>query len=188
LEIKKAEFQSEMAKDNISSIDYINRIEPMKNEMSRKFSTYVDYIYGERKYSGIDIVNNEGDNKIRYNINVEIQDDGSSGISNVKMFCMDMLIWDIQKNSNVQFLYHDGSLFAETDPRQCYRMLKIANDMCVNQKKQYILNMNYDMFDNIIEAANDAEDYLFVQHLIESVRLNLYDTSPQDKLLGVQIK
>lgn len=188
LEIKKAEFQADMAKDNIASIDYINKIEPMKNEMSRKFSTYVDYIYGERKYSGIDIVNNAGDNKIRYNINVEIQDDGSGGIGNVKMFCMDMLMWDIQKNSNVQFLYHDGSLFAETDPRQCYRMLKIADEMCVNQKKQYILNMNYDMYDNIIIAAKDAGDDSFAKHLTESVRLKLYDTSPQDKLLGVQIK
>lgn len=188
LEIKKAEYQAEMAKNNITSIAYINNIEPIKQEMNRKFSEYVDYIYGERKYSGIDIVNNSGDNKNRFDINVEIQDDGSGGIGNVKMFCMDLLIWDIQKNSNVQFLYHDGSLFAETDPRQCYRMLKIAADMCVNQKKQYVINMNYDMFENIIEAARDAGDVLFATQIKESVRLRLYDTSPQDKLLGIQIK
>ncbi len=188
LEIRKAENQAEMAKNNIKSIAYINEIELIKQEMSRKFSAYVDYIYGERKYSGIDIVNNPGDNKIRFDINVEIQDDGSGGIGNVKMFCMDLLIWDIQKNSNVQFLYHDGSLFAETDPRQCYRMLKIASEMCVKQKKQYIINMNYDIFDNIVEAAQDSGDDLFAKQIRESVRLKLYDTSPQDKLLGIQIK
>lgn len=188
LEIKKAEYQAEMAKNNITSIAYVNEIEPIKQEMNRKFSEYVDYIYGERKYSGIDIINNPGDNKIRFDINVEIQDDGSGGIGNVKMFCMDLLMWDIQKNSDVRFLYHDGSLFAETDPRQCYRMLKIASTMCTNQNKQYIINMNYDMYENIIQAAKDSDDELFVKHIKESVRMELYDTSPRDKLLGVQIK
>ena len=67
-------------------------------------------------------------------------------------------------------------------------MLKIASEMCVKQKKQYIINMNYDIFDNIVEAAQDSGDDLFAKQIRESVRLKLYDTSPQDKLLGIQIK
>ena len=185
MEIKKAEYTEEMARNNTLSIKYINEIDQVK--LNNKFSKYVDYIYGERKYSGIDIVNNSGDNKIRFDINVEIEDDDSGGIGNVKIFCMDMLMWNIQ-NGDVQFLYHDGSLFAETDPRQCYRMLKIADEMCINHNKQYIVNMNYDIFDNIIEAARASDDDMFAEKLEECVKLKLYDTSPQDKLLGIQIK
>lgn len=86
LEIKTANYQADLAKDNIKSIAYINAIEEYKKELDNQFSKFVDYIYGERKYSGIDIVNNPGDNKQRFDINVEIQDDGSGGIGNVKIF------------------------------------------------------------------------------------------------------
>ncbi|WP_373262988.1 DUF2326 domain-containing protein [Hungatella hathewayi] len=188
LEIKKANYQADLAKDNIEAIAYINAIEEYKKGLDNQFSQFVDYIYGERKYSGIDIVNNPGDNKQRFDINVEIQDDGSGGIGNVKIFCMDMLIWDKGKNNKVQFLYHDGSLFAETDPRQCYRMLKIANDICEKGEKQYIINLNYDMFDNIISVAKELDDEAFANTLNNSIRLKLYDRSPEDKLLGIQIK
>ena len=188
MEFKKAEYKSKMASDNILAIEYTNEIDEIKQNMGKQFSDYVDYIYGERKYSGIDIENNSGDNKIRFDIKVEIQDDGSGGIGNVKIFCMDMLMWRIQNNSDVQFLYHDGSLFAETDPRQCYRMLKIADDMCKKHGKQYIINMNYDMFDSIIESANACDDSAFAEQLKSFVRLKLYDMSPKDKLLGIQIK
>ena len=183
LEIKKANYQADLAKDNIEAIAYINAIEEYKKGLDNQFSQFVDYIYGERKYSGIDI-----DNKQRFDINVEIQDDGSGGIGNVKIFCMDMLIWDKGKNNKVQFLYHDGSLFAETDPRQCYRMLKIANDICEKGEKQYIINLNYDMFDNIISVAKELDDEAFANTLNNSIRLKLYDRSPEDKLLGIQIK
>lgn len=187
LELKKANLQSDLAKDNIEALAYVESLGGLKKELNDVFSSYVDYIYGERKYSGIDIENNAGDNKIRYDIKVEIQDDGSGGIGNVKIFCMDMLLWE-KGSSNVKFLYHDGSLFAETDPRQCYRMLKIASQIAISKNKQYIININYDLFDNIIEAAKNADDKDFASLLTTSVRLRLYDESPKDKLLGVQIK
>ncbi len=65
LEIKKANYQADLAKDNIEAIAYINAIEEYKKGLDNQFSQFVDYIYGERKYSGIDIVNNPGDNKQR---------------------------------------------------------------------------------------------------------------------------
>lgn len=187
-EYKKADIQTDMAKDNVAAIKYIDEISNYKNELSEQFQSYVDYIYGENKYSGIDIVNNPGDNKIRFNINVEIQDDGSGGISNVKIFCMDLLVWERQVNSAIEFLYHDGLLFSEIDPRQCYRMLKLAYGICKRKGLQYIFNMNYDMFNNIKEAAINDKDPEFVKYLEDCIRKKLYDDHPKNKLLGIQIK
>lgn len=188
LEHKKANMQANMATDNIEAMAYIDNIENTKESLNNRFTEYVDYIYDERKYSGLDITNNDGDNKLRYDIKVEIQDDNSGGIGNVKIFCMDMLMWESSINSNIGFLYHDGCLFAETDPRQCYRMLKIASSICSKQNKQYIVNMNYDMFESIVQAAKEAEDNEFCSELNESIRLRLYDTNPTEKLLGMEIK
>lgn len=187
-EYKKADIQADMAKDNVAAIKYVDNITEYKDQLSEQFQSYVDYIYGENKYSGIDIVNNSGDNKLRFNINVEIQDDGSGGIGNVKIFCMDLLLWERQINSSIEFLYHDGLLFSEVDPRQVYRMLKLAYSICQKKGLQYIFNMNYDMFNNIKEVAIDEEDADFAKHLEKCVRKKLYDDNPKNKLLGVQIK
>ena len=67
-------------------------------------------------------------------------------------------------------------------------MLKIANDICEKGEKQYIINLNYDMFDNIISVAKELDDEAFANTLNNSIRLKLYDRSPEDKLLGIQIK
>jgi uncharacterized protein YydD (DUF2326 family) len=144
-EHNRAEIKAQLATDNVEALSYMESIVNYKKELSEQFQHYVDYIYDENKYSGIDIVNNDGENKIRYDIKVEIQDDNSGGVGNVKIFCMDLLIWEKANNNEIDFLYHDGSLFSETDPRQCYRMLKLAQGICIKQKRQYIINMNYDM-------------------------------------------
>ena len=51
-----------------------------------------------------------------------------------------------------------------------------------------IINLNYDMFDNIISVAKELDDEAFANTLDNSIRLKLYDRSPEDKLLGIQIK
>lgn len=187
-EYKKADIQANMARDNVASIKYIDEINDYKTELSVQFQKYVDFIYGENKYSGIDIVNNPGANKLRFDINVFIQDDGSGGIGNVKLFCMDLILWERKINSSIEFLYHDGVLFSEVDPRQCYKMLKLAYQICQKNKLEYIFNMNYDMYDNIKEVALNVGDKEFEKHLDDCIRMRLKDDSPKHKLLGIQIK
>ena len=162
-------------------------IEEYKNGLSLQFQEYVDYIYEESRVCGIDIENNSGNNKIRYNIIPEIQGDESDGVGNVKLFCMDLLIWERQINNSVEFLYHDGFLFTDIDPRQVYRMLKLAYSICLEKKLQYIFNINYNMFDSIINVAKENDDIDFINYLNSSVRLRLYDDSPINKLLGIEV-
>jgi len=188
LELSKASKQAELASDNIKAIQYIESKQEFISSISNQFQEYVEYIYGETKYSGFDIKNNEKENKIRYNINVEIQNDDSGGIGNVKLFCMDLLLWERQINNSVDFLYHDGLLFSEVDPRQCYRMLKLAHNICTSKKRQYICNMNYDMFDSILSVADSEKDIEFISIVRNSIVKELYDDRPERKLLGIQMK
>lgn len=182
-----ARLEAELATENINSINYIREIEDIRRQLSDKFKSYVDFIYEETKYSGISITNNDGRNKKRFNINVEIESDDAGGIDNVKIFCMDVMIWEMQNNSSIEFLYHDGCILSETDPRQCYQMLKLVSEICEKKKMQYIINMNYYVFDNIKRHAISEKDNDFADFLENSIRCRLYDTKTEDKLLGIQI-
>ncbi|CDG02126.1 Putative uncharacterized protein [Clostridium chauvoei JF4335] len=182
-----AEIKADMAQDNLKAIKYLESISEYIKELSVQFQGYVDYIYDERKYSGIDIENNDGNNKIRYDIIPQIQGDDSDGVGNVKLFCMDLLIWERQINNSIEFLYHDGFLFTDIDPRQVYRMLKLAYSICKNKNRQYIFNINYNMFENILSVAKQDNDTKFVEYLESCVILRLYDDKPEQKLLGIEI-
>lgn len=182
-----AQIKADMAQDNLKAINYLESISDYVKELSAQFQRYVDYIYDERKYSGIDIENNDGNNKIRYDIIPQIQGDDSDGVGNVKLFCMDLLIWERQINNSVEFLYHDGFLFTDIDPRQVYRMLKLAYSICKNRNLQYIFNINYNMFENILSVAKKDNNTEFVEYLESCVRLRLYDDKPEQKLLGIEI-
>lgn len=182
-----AQIKADMAQDDLKAIKYLESISDYIKGLSTKFQEYVDYIYGESKFSGIDIDNNDGNNMIRYDIIPEIQGDDSDGVGNVKLFCMDLLIWERKINNSVEFLYHDGFLFTDIDPRQVYRMLKLAYSICRNKNLQYIFNINYNMFDNILSVARKENDIEFVKYLEDCVRLKLYDDKPEQKLLGIEI-
>lgn len=188
LETNKATIKANMAKENLQAIEYMNNIVEYRNKLSDKFKEYVDYIYESSKYSGIEISNNDGLNKIRYNINPQIQDDGSDGINSVKIFCMDMLMWQFNKKNSVDFLYHDSTLFSDVDPRQGYRMLKMVYGLCKNKHLQYIINLNYNMYESIVDVASENKDNEFKEYLKSCVRLKLYDDDPKNKLLGIDVK
>ena len=66
------------------------------------FRNLIGQFYNERK-GGVSISNNDGANKIRYNLDVRIQDDSSDGINEVKIFCFDLLLLKMQKNHFVKF-------------------------------------------------------------------------------------
>ncbi|MBC8579503.1 DUF2326 domain-containing protein [Zhenhengia yiwuensis] len=183
---KILDYKSEMAQQNAKASQYLNEIEDYVDNLSSQFKEFVDYIYEETRTAGISIENNDKDNKIQFNINPEIKDDESAGVNNVKIFCMDLLYLKLQKNNHIGFIYHDNSIFAETDVRQIYRMIKLAYDICSENNLQYIVNLNYDMFNQIIEIAQEENSY-FAEHLEKRVILRLKDDSVDDKLLGEDI-
>ena len=98
-----------------------------------------------------------------------ISGEASEGINRVKMFCMDLLILTQSKNNNVEFIYHDSSIFNGVDPRQIYKML------------------NTDTIENIIDVAQSYNDTEFVRYLKNRVVVELLDDKDEDKLLGYYV-
>jgi len=41
---------------------------------------------------------------------------------------------------------------------------------------------------NILVASKECKDIEFSEYLEDAIRLRLYDNSPEDKLLGIQIR
>ncbi|MGL4569665.1 MAG: DUF2326 domain-containing protein [Clostridium sp.] len=185
LEDKIIDRKLELAKQNVKSESYIKQ-DPIK-KYSQRFKEYVDYIYDSEKLSGIVLENNKNENKIRFDLLPEIEGEKSAGINNVKIFCMDMLRIDMKTNNDVGFIYHDSTLFSEIDPRQVYFMLKLAQSICEKNNVQYIINLNYDIYDKIMEVIEIKNDYSFKKYLSTGIVKRLEDENVSDKLLGIQI-
>ncbi len=135
--------------------------------------------------AGITIHNNEGDNQIRYDIDAKIEFDKSDGIGNVKTFCYDLTLLLKGFGHKIDFLFHDSRILDGVDPRQKYEILMILNEFIMPNQKQYILTVNYNQLEEIKPLFNKAEDYnRFVK---ENTILELKDSDPKDKLLGIQV-
>lgn len=166
--------------------EYINKNKSYIDSISQQFKAYIDYIYEDKKEAGISITNNTGNNKLRFNIQPMVSGEGSQGINKVKIFCMDFLNLTLQKNHNIKFIYHDNSMFSETDPRQVYKMIKLAIELC-DDKFQYIFNINDDLFSNILDVAKEYNDTQFIEYLKSRIVIELLDDIEENKLLGFYI-
>ncbi|WP_244832991.1 DUF2326 domain-containing protein [Clostridium sp. BJN0001] len=188
IDIKVNTIKKSMADEDLTATEYL--IDYKRDEIiSNIFKEYVDSIYkDEYRVSGIKVTNNTRENKIRFDIEPEIEGENSAGINNVKTFCIDMLYLFLKNNHDIEFIYHDNSIFTETDPRQVYNMLKLALKICKKSKVQYILNINYDMFENVVKISNLENDTAFANHLKKRIVANLCDDYPQNKLLGIDFK
>lgn len=177
----------EFAKANASTDKWLIENQTNIENISNKFKEYIEYIYDDKKEAGISIKNNNGDNKTRFTIEPMVSGEGSMGINKVKIFCMDFINLTLQNNHNVRFIYHDNNVFSETDPRQIYKMIKLAKQICIDKGYQYIFNINNDVFDNVVDIALHNEDYEFVEYIKSRVVIELLDSSDKDKLLGVKV-
>lgn len=181
--------QAEISDGNKEANDYINEIEPYIRELSTKFKSFVDFIYGESRESGIEISVNTRDNKLQFNIEPQIVGESSEGIGNVKIFCMDLLILALQKNHSIKFIYHDSTLFNGIDPRQQFKMLELAKKICEENNLQYIVNLNSDTFEKIKEKVDNSielkvdERAALNQYFEDCVVVRLLDNSPENRLL-----
>jgi uncharacterized protein YydD (DUF2326 family) len=172
-----------MSTDTIRANDYLNEIKPLLQTNLKTFRSFSERFYGDRP-GGLTVRNNEGDNKIRFDINAHIQDDASDGINEVKIFCFDMTILALRHNHEVNFIFHDSRLFSNMDPRQAATAFKIAKDFSSDLNIQYIASVNQDQLDNIREQFGDQEYDAFIK---DAVVLELTDEGPSGKLMGIEV-
>ena len=115
-----------------------------------------------------------------YAFKVDIQREGSHGISNMKIFCYDLMvaqIWATKKESP-RFLIHDSILFADVDERQTAMALELAARESEKVKFQYICTMNSDG----VPYNDFSEDFEFNDY----IRVRLTDKTENGSLFGIR--
>ena len=115
-----------------------------------------------------------------YKFKVNIEREGSHGISNMKIFCYDLMLaklWAGRERSP-GFLIHDSLLFADVDERQTALALELAANESRESKFQYICTLNSDT----IPYDDFSEGFRIEKFVIKT----LTDATESGCLLGIR--
>jgi uncharacterized protein YydD (DUF2326 family) len=177
------ETRLEMGQDNLRTSRYLKQVKPELDKLMSLFRKYAQALYGPVP-SGLTVSNNDGENKVRFDIDAHIPYDQADGINQGKIFCFDMLLLVLQKRHSMKFVFHDNRLFADMDPHQRLALFKLADEVCKEFGFQYIASVNYDVIESVQAQAGDDFDAIFVEPVI----LELTDApNGTGKLLGIQV-
>lgn len=180
---RQQELKKAFAEENLSTSQYLSDIDDHIKKNISLFKSLTDAFYAD-KPSGITIVNNEGTNKNRFNINAKITDDAGDGVNDVRTFCYDWTLLLGHYNHNVDFIFHDSRIVSDLDSRQVVSMLRVAKENTAKCEYQYILSLNETNLKGI-EAILTPEEYK--ELVTDNVILELTDESNAGKLLGIQV-
>lgn len=113
-----------------------------------------------------------------YKFNVEIERSTSHGISNMKIFCYDLMLAQLwsEKNINPGFIIHDSTIFDGVDERQIAFALQSAEKRVKESSFQYICCLNSDLV-----PWKEFEDDFKLRNFIS---IELTDDRPDGGLLG----
>lgn len=114
-----------------------------------------------------------------YKFNVDIPRSGSKGIDQMKIYCYDLMLVDLQsQQEKIDFLIHDSTIYDSVDSRQRAHALQHACNKSVENSFQYICTINSDM----IPYEHFSSDF----DIDKYVRLTLTDKDPSKFLLGFE--
>ena len=101
---------------------------------------------------------------------VKIQGKRSSGISNMQIFCFDMMLMKLcaERGIGPGILFHDSHLFDGVDERQVAKALQIGADNAQALGFQYIVTMNQDAVPSEFAAGFDFEKCVLPTHLTDA--------------------
>ncbi len=177
------ETRLEMGQDNLRTSRYLKHLKPELDKLMSLFRKYAQALYGPVP-SGLTVSNNDGENKVRFDIDAHIPYDQADGINQGKIFCFDMLLLVLQQRHSMKFVFHDNRLFADMDPHQRLALFKLAGEICKEFGFQYIASLNYDVIESVQAQAGEEFDEIFVEPVI----LELTDApNGTGKLLGIQV-
>jgi len=184
--LKISGIRGDIEKENKMAEKYIKSIKGLRVQFDENFKNIVKRFYGDKK-SYITIKNNSGENTIRFNLAVKMDDDSSDGVREIEIFCFDLLLFLFRKNTNVNFLFHDSRIFADVDPSQ---MATAFDLILTHQKKkpfQYIISLNKNQYEEIKETFdNFGKEKEFMEIFNDkTIKLKL-DQTDKGKLLGFQ--
>lgn len=172
LKNKEADLKIEIDKFKKELVIFEEEIDANIHKLGKAFREISSIFYKDNKgYLDIKINHNFKTEKL-YDIAVKIDTDKSDGISNMKVFIYDMLVYKLNSNL-IGFVGHDNILFDSIDERQIAQALKYANE----NLEQYICSIHDTKFN---EANKFAKSNLDID-LNNFVRLELNENK---KLFG----
>jgi len=149
-EIKKA-----FIEENISTNNYLKNQSDLIENNILIFKSLADQFY-EHKRAGIEIKNNEGVNKQRFDIKAKIDDDKGDGVNDVKIFCFDWTLLKAKHNHKINFLFHDSRLLSEIDTRQVGTIFSVAYTNTLKDNLQYIISVNQNTLDQLKNEFSES--------------------------------
>jgi uncharacterized protein YydD (DUF2326 family) len=95
----------------------------------------------------------------------------SKGISNMQIFCFDLMLMQLSKERNLGpgFLVHDSHLFDGVDERQVAKALQIGARAAEHLGFQYIITMNSDAIPRELPAGFNLDDYILPIRLTDAM-------------------
>jgi uncharacterized protein YydD (DUF2326 family) len=175
------------AKIKKEGLDYLKEIKPQLENVEETFRTLVKKFY-ENKGGSLEIKETV-DAKYLFDIEPHIPKDGSQGVSEVKIFCYDILLYLLNKDL-LGFIAHDGCIFSEMDPRQKSKIFKVALEKINENNLQYFVNIGENSLNEVLDEHNEIG--ILDEQEKEIIRnaqiLKLYDKDPQTWLFGEEFK
>lgn len=156
-----------------------NTLQSHINQLETKFISLIHSFYNN-KNATLEILPTKKAQCL-FDIQINIEQEGSQGKEGVKTFCYDTLLYK-QNPTLLNFMAHDGYIFSGMDSRQQARILQITLELVKNNGLQYFLNMDFATLDNI-KSTNilSIEEINFIE---QNIILNLNDEDPKNWLFG----
>ena len=163
-----------------------NYLEETKSFREKNFSVFKSFVseFYPNSPAGISFHNNEGNNQKRFDFDIKVENDSSDGINEVRIFCYDLTLLALRQNHKINFIFHDGRLFANMDVRQRAKVFTLADRIVGNLGAQYIATLNPDFISGMSEEFTSDE---YQRLIVDNTVLELRDDSPAGKLLGIQV-
>ncbi|PFG51976.1 uncharacterized protein YydD (DUF2326 family) [Marinobacter sp. LV10R520-4] len=182
---RETELDLENAKLKSDSLEYLDREEQRLEKIENQYRTLVKKFYDN--HGGKLKINLTKDAKYLFDIDIDIPRDGSQGVSEVKIFCYDILLYELNKDL-LGFIAHDGYIFSEMDPRQKSMIFKVILEKTKSGTLQYFVNIGQSSLEEVLDKNNqisiltDEEKHLMNRSII----LELFDKNPKNWLFGTE--
>ena len=180
LQHEAIEVRKEMVEQDARAEKYL-QTQPV-DWVDGKFRTLLGELYPQEA-AGIGLDNNTNENKLRYNLSVDVQGQDSDGINAARIVCFDWLIFMYGSHHNLGHLWHDNGLFDHIDPRQRAKWLSLAMEALKSTGKQYIVSLNTENYTSTLALLDNEEK----KSMQKSVIVRLFGDEPGHKLLGIQV-
>lgn len=176
---EKTQLNLDKASLHTEALQYLTNSKNYKESIEDQFRTLVKKFY--ENHGGSLNINLANDAKYLYNVDIHVPQDGSQGINEVKVFCYDFLLYELNPDL-LGFIAHDGSIFSEMDPRQKSMIFKVALEYVKKHNLQYFVNIGQASLEEVLDSTIlSSEEKSIIEN---SVILKLYDMDPSKWLFG----